>query len=117
MPRFVVLYRAPHDVAERFATATQEEARAGVALWSDWFTRLGSAVLDPGRPLGNGRTVTQQGEDTAATDVIGMTILQADSMDAALDLVRGHHHLTWSESCSITVLEEQGIPEEAAGLA
>ena len=31
MPRFIVLYRAPSEVAERFATATPEEAQAGVA--------------------------------------------------------------------------------------
>ena len=30
MPRFIVLYRAPQEVATRFATATPEQAQAGV---------------------------------------------------------------------------------------
>ena len=45
-----------------------------------------------------------------------MNILQAEDMDAALGLVRHHHHLGWSESCAITVLEEMPIPEVEAGL-
>jgi hypothetical protein len=116
MPRFVVLYRAPLEVAERFATATPEEAMAGMQLWQKWFARVGPAVVHAGRPLGNARIVTRDGVAAGGTDVIGMMILQADSLDAAVELVRDHHHLSWSDSCSITVLEEQAIPEEAAGL-
>lgn len=116
MARFIVLYRAPHEVAERFATATPEQARAGVRLWTDWFDKLGPALVDPGRPLGNARTVTRDAITAAPTEVIGMTILQADTMDDALRMVRDHHHLRWAESCAITVLEELPIPEVEAGI-
>lgn len=116
MARFIVLYRAPQEVAERFATATPEEARAGVQLWTDWFARLGPALVDPGRPLGNARSVTRDGTVAAPTEVIGMTILQADTMDEALDLVGDHHHLQWADFCEITVLEELSIPEVDAGI-
>jgi hypothetical protein len=116
MSRFVVLFRAPLEVAERFAAATPDEALAGVQLWKEWFARVGPAVVHAGRPLGNARTVTRDGVADGGTDVIGMMILQADDLDAAVDLVRDHHHLSWSDSCSITVLAEQEIPEEATGL-
>jgi hypothetical protein len=116
MPRFIVLYHAPQEVAERFATATPEEARAGVALWTKWFTELGPALVDPGRPVGNTVTVTRAGSTKAPTDVVGMSILQAHDMDAVLALVRHHHHLEWSDACSITILEEMAIPEVEAGL-
>ena len=52
----------------------------------------------------------------APTEVIGMTILQADTMDDALEMVRDHHHLQWADSCTITVLEELPIPEVEAGI-
>ncbi|MEY9912330.1 hypothetical protein ABIA35_008591 [Catenulispora sp. MAP12-49] len=116
MARFIVLYRAPQEVAERFATATPEEAQAGMLLWGEWFGKLGPAVVDPGRPLGNARTVTGSGITAAPTDIIGMTILQADTMDDALAMVRDHHHLQWADSCTITVLEEMPIPEIEAGI-
>lgn len=116
MARFIVLYHAPHEVAERFATATPEEAQAGVRLWTEWFGQLGPALVDPGRPLGNARTVTRGGITAAPAGVIGMTILQADTMEDALAMVRGHHHLQWAESCTLTVLEELPIPEVEAGI-
>ncbi len=116
MARFIVLYRAPQEVAERFATATPEEAQAGVQLWTEWFDQLGPALVDPGRPLGNARTVTRGSITAAPTEVIGMTILQADTMEDALAMVRDHHHLQWAESCALTVLEELPIPEVEAGI-
>jgi len=40
-----------------------------------------------------------------------MSILQAESMDEALEMVKDHHHLHWAEDCEIVVLEEMPIPE------
>jgi hypothetical protein len=111
MHRFIVLYRAPQNVADRFAQATPDEAQRGMQLWIDWATRLGPALLDPGKPLGNAVTVQPTGAQKSRTDIIGMSILQAESMDAALAMVRDHHHLHWADSCEITVLEEMPIPE------
>lgn len=111
MHRFIVLYRAPQSVAERFAQASPEEAQRGVQKWIDWATTLGPALLDPGKPLGNGVTVAPGGTMPSTTDIIGMSIVQADSMADALELVKDHHHLSWAESCEITVLEELPIPE------
>jgi hypothetical protein len=116
MPRFVVLFRAPLEVAERFADATPEEALVGVKLWREWLERVGPAVVHAGPPLGNATTVVPGGVVSGGSDVVGMVILEADSRADAVLLVMDHHHLAWSDSCSITVLEEQAIPEVAAGL-
>ena len=111
MHRFIVLYRAPQQVAERFARATPQEAQQGVQMWVDWAAKIGPSLVDPGRPLGNAVSVKPSGASHSDTDIIGMSILQADSMDGALELVRNHHHLSWADSCEITVLEEMPIPE------
>ncbi len=71
MHRFIVLYRAPQSVAERFATATPEEAAAGMQLWADWARRIGTALVDPGGPLGNAVTVTTAGIVSSDSDIIG----------------------------------------------
>ena len=111
MTRYIVLYRAPLAVAERFAQATPEEAAAGMQLWVDWAQKLGSALVDPGKPLANPRKVTRAGVSPTDSDIIGMSILQADGMDEALAMVKDHHHLGWAEGCEILVLEEMPIPE------
>ena len=111
MHRFIVLYRAPQNVAERFAEATPEQAQQGMQLWVDWASKMGPALLDPGKPLGNGVDVQPTGATKSETDIIGMSIIQAGSMKEALEMVKDHHHLHWADSCEITVLEEMPIPE------
>ena len=111
MGRYIVLYEAPLGVAERFAQATPEEAMAGMQRWVDWAQKLGPALVDPGRPLGHAVRVTPRSATSTESNVIGMSILQADSMDEALELVKDHHHLHWAEGCEIVVLEEMPIPE------
>lgn len=111
MIRYIVLYYAPLDVAERFAQATPEEAAKGLQMWVDWAQKLGPALLDPGKPLGNARKVTRAGISKTDSNIIGMSILQAESMEAALEMVKDHHHLHWAPDCEIVVLEEMPIPE------
>src|SRR4051794_34809162 len=60
--------------------------------WGDRATRLGSALLYPGKPLGNAVTVRPAAVTDSATDIIGMPILRAESMDEAVEMVKGHHH-------------------------
>ena len=111
MTRYIVLYYAPLAVAERFAQATPEEAMKGMSLWGAWAQKIGTALVDPGKPLGNAMKVTKDGITKSDTQIIGMSILQANTMDEALDMVKDHHHLRWAQDCSIVVLEEMPIPE------
>ena len=114
MGRYVVLYEAPQSVAERFAQATPEKAMAGMQLWVDWAQRIGAALVDPGKPFSNAVKVTKGGTAKAQSSIIGMSILQADTMEKALAMVGDHHHLHWAPDCEITVLEEMPIPEMEA---
>jgi hypothetical protein len=109
--RFIALYQAPLQAAERFAQATPEEAQQGVQAWVDWAAELGSALVDPGKPLGNARRVTPSGVSDTRSAIIGMSILQAETLDDALHMVKDHHHLRWAEGCEILLLEEMPIPE------
>ncbi len=111
MSRYVVLYHAPVAVAERFAQATPEEAAVGVKLWQDWTEKVGSALVDPGRPFGRNVSVTSSGAAPGDSTVVGMSILEAGSMAEAVELVKDHHHLGWAPDCEITVLEEMAVPE------
>ncbi len=111
MTRYVVLYRAPQDVAQRFATASPEEAQEGLQKWVAWAERLGPALLDPGKPLGHPLAVTTAGVTETDSDIIGMSILEAGSREEAVSMVAGHHHLEWSDGCQILLLEEMAIPE------
>ncbi len=112
MNNYIVLYHAPKTVAERFAQATPQEAAQGMKLWFTWKEKLGDALVRLGKPLGNAMRVTKNGVSRSDSDIIGMSILQANNMDEALEMVKDHHHLHWAENCEITVLEEMPIPEQ-----
>ena len=111
MKRYIVLYSAPMEVAQRFAQATPEEAAQGMKMWMAWKDKIGDGLVDMGKPLGNAMKVTKNGVTRSDTKVIGMSILQADNMDDALAMVKDHHHLHWADDCSIDILEEMPIPE------
>lgn len=111
MRQYVVLYTAPITAAERFKQVTREEAQQGMQLWFDWKEKLGSGLVDLGKQLGNAMKVTKAGVSESDSPIVGMSILQANSMDEALDMVKDHHHLQWAEGAEILVLEELPIPE------
>jgi hypothetical protein len=111
MKRYVLLYLAPVTVAQRFAQATPEQAEQGMRLWSSWAQRLGPGLVDIGKPLGNAMSVTGDGVGKSDSNVIGMSIVQAEDMEQALAMARDHHLLRWAEECEIVVLEELPIPE------
>ena len=111
MRKYIVLYTAPLTAAERFAQATPEQAQEGMKLWFDWKEKLGSGLVDMGQQLGNAMQVTKTGVTRSDSNIVGMSTLQANSMDEALEMVKDHHHLHWAEGAEITLLEEMPIPE------
>ena len=111
MTKYIVLYYAPLAVAQRFAQATPEEAAQGMKLWMDWKEKIGDGLIDMGKPLGNAMKVTKSGITKSDSKIIGMSIIQAENMDEALDMVKDHHHLQWADDCEIVVLEQMPIPE------
>jgi len=86
MSKFVLLYTGggmPETEAEQ-AKVMQD--------WADWYADLGSAVADPGNPIGpvskkiasNGAVSDGSGEPM----VTGYTILSADSLDEAVKMAK-----------------------------
>jgi len=70
--------------------STEAEREAAMAKWGQWFQGLGSAVVNPGNPLGASTSVGGSGANGAATSGLsGFSIVAADSLDAASELVKG----------------------------
>jgi hypothetical protein len=113
MGRYIIAYHAPLSARQRLAQATPEQAMAGVQHWIAWSHKLGASLLDPGKPFGQTVRITPTGKGPAQSDIVGMSVLEAPDMEAALALVGDHHHLHWADGCEITVHEEIAIPEMA----
>ncbi|MEM7193540.1 MAG: hypothetical protein AAF402_01230 [Pseudomonadota bacterium] len=71
---------------------TEEEAALMMAKWHSWFDGLGSAVIDGGNPVGLSKTVNSNGsvdDHGGANPASGYSLLQADTIEAALDMAQG----------------------------
>jgi hypothetical protein len=71
---------------------SEEERNAQMAKWGQWFGELGPAIVDPGAPVGQSRTVSNGGsvsDDGGANPVSGYTVIQADSFDDATEKAKG----------------------------
>ena len=71
---------------------TQEEGEKVMAQWMSWLAGMGEAVVDGGNPVGMSSTVHSDGSvtsDGGANPTSGYSLVQADSLDAALALAKG----------------------------
>ena len=72
---------------------TDSERKLVTEEWTKWFTKLGSAVVDPGNPFSPGaKSITHDGrvtETTACTAASGYSVIKAETLKVALDLAKG----------------------------
>lgn len=71
---------------------TEEAQKQAMAGWDAWFATLGSALKDGGNPFsGASKTIAADGavSDGGGGSASGYTIVQADSLDAAVTLAKG----------------------------
>ena len=110
MKKYIVLYHAPQGAVEKMASATPEDAQKGMEPWMEWAKRCGDKLLDMGTPLGKARKVTRQGAVSSSSIVVGYCILQAETMDEAVEMLKNHPHLEWMDSCEVEVHEAMPLP-------
>ena len=73
---------------------TPEARDQMMSAFMAWAGEVGEHMVDPGAPLGASRTVTSDGDTDEPSAIGGYTIVEADSLDEAVGLVRGHPFLT-----------------------
>ena len=102
----MVIYHAPADAFDGMADMTEEQKKEGMQLWFDWKDKIGDAVLDFGAPLMGGRRISPDGSTTDSNkEVAGYSIIQAENIESAQNLLKDHPHLAWTSACQIEVHE------------
>ena len=109
MKKFLVLYQSEAalnglSVSEMFARATPEQLKAGTGAWRTWQVNGGGHVVDLGAGLDKSTTVTRDSSAPGKTTITRYTILQADSIEEAVAVMRGHPHFFMTGS-SAQILE------------
>ena len=88
MAKFLLLYHGGGAMP-----ATEAESAKILKAWTDWYTGLGSAVVDPGNPFSPmAKKVASNGtvsNGSPAAMASGYTILEAESLDKAARMAQG----------------------------
>jgi hypothetical protein len=106
MKKFIVLYHAPAEAMEAMGSATEEQKMEGMKPWFAWKESIGDGLVDFGNPLMGGTRLLPDGSaEASSNEVTGYSIIQADDMEAAKGMLKGHPHLAWTGGCDIEVHE------------
>lgn len=110
MKKFIVIYHAPAKSFEQAKNASQEDMKKGMDAWMKWAEKCGTGLVDMGTPLSGGQKVSKSGSIPSTKGVLGYSILQAESMEKAIKLLKNHPHLDWAAGCEIEVHECMPTP-------
>ena len=104
MPKYVFAYHGGG------MPESEEEQAQHMAAWESWMST--DAFVDRGAPTGMAMTVSSDGsiaEGGGTNPISGYGIVQADSMEAAVELAKGCPIVTMSEG-TVEVAETFEIP-------
>lgn len=111
MPQFMIVYKGE---ATDMSEMTQEETADVMAKWAAWMERVGPALSDIGTPFGPGVSLVDDGTAGTPVSLSGYSILEADNLDAALQLADGHPYLSEGKGdFAIDIFELMPVPLEA----
>jgi type IV secretory pathway TrbL component len=110
MKKFLVLYESTVPASEQMKSATPEQAKAGMDAWMSWAGRAAGGIVDMGSPVATAGKLTGPTQiATGNSQVGGYSILQAESKDALMDVLKDHPHFR-SPGASIEVFEFLPMP-------
>jgi hypothetical protein len=91
MSKYLYLYRGP---ATRMEDFTPEQGEAQMKAWTTWIEGNKSALVDVGNPLEPRGSVRDDGTDAEPSDQNGYSIVEAESLEQARELLKDHPFLS-----------------------
>jgi len=116
MKKFLAVYIGTEAALERARwNQLDDEKRkavqaAGVKAWMDWGAAHAAAIVDEGTPLGKTKRVSPDGVAGTKNSLVGYTIVQAESHEAAANLFEKHPHFTIFPGDSVEIMECLPLP-------
>jgi hypothetical protein len=85
-----------------------EEGAKMMGKWKAWVGSLGDAMVNPGTPLGNSKTVSSSAITNGGgpNPLSGYSILEADSIDAAAEVAKGSPHVEFGGTIEVAEVME-----------
>ena len=100
MPQYIIAYLGGNQ------PSTPEEGKQHFAKYKEWLSSLGDSAVSPANPFKNTSTVNPDGTVTAGskTSMSGYTIIEADSIETALEIAKACPFLEIGGSLEVSEL-------------
>jgi len=100
MPQYIITYLGGNQ------PSSPEEGKQHMAKYRDWLSSLGDAAVSPANPLKSTSIVNPDGSVTqgSKTSMSGFTIIEANSMDVALQIAKACPFLEVGGSLEVSEL-------------
>ena len=110
MARYMVLYFSKVSASELMANASMEQMKASMIEWQKWKDGASKiAKVEFGMPLEAVKHITPEGAADSSSKIGGYSIMEGDSKEAIVELLRTHPHLKRA-GASIDLLEMISMP-------
>lgn len=105
MSKFILAYHGKPEIQSK------EDGAEHMKKWKEWSQGLGDAVVDPGMPASTSMTVSNDGvtDGGGSNPLSGITIIQAETMEDAIDMVKGCPHLSGTGTVEIAQAMEMDM--------
>ena len=102
MPQYIIVYIGGDQ------PSSPEEGKQHFAKYMDWLSSLGDSAVSPANQLKNTTTVNSDGTVATGgkTTMSGYTIIEAESMEAALSIAKACPFLDIGGSLEVSELAE-----------
>ncbi len=108
--KFLILYRSPKSAETIMRESSMDQMQASMQAWMEWKNRNGDAVVDFGSPLRPDNYIVDGEIKDSDSDVTGFTIIQADTADEAVEILKDHPHFKTPNSPGMELLEFLPMP-------
>ena len=117
MKKFMAVFTAHAGAFEKymkqFPNEEQRKAndRKGIDAWKKWVDQHAKSIVEGGGPLGKTKRVTRTGIADARNDLVGFTVVQAESAEAAAKMFLDHPNFTVFGGEGVDIMECLPIPQ------
>ena len=110
MAKYMVLYNSSKTASETMADATPEQMQASMGEWMRWRDEASKSFeVDFGLPLQSVGKITGSEVSNSSSPVSGYAIMEGDSKDTLIELLKTHPHLQRPDA-SIDLFEMLSMP-------
>jgi len=110
MAQYIIMYLGGDRFAENNSPPDPNiDPAASKAKWGQWVQNLGAAAVNPGTPMMHSKIISPNGvTDAGKQGSTGYTIVEAENMDAAIEMAKGCPYLEMGSLEVAELMQMQG---------